>query len=438
MVEKAFLAYLSYVRDTSVETRPLESVPFVREFPEVFLVDLPGVPSDWDINFCIGVEPGTRTISIPPYLVASVELKELKEQLQDILSKVSRLTRLSQKAAPFQWLDECDASFQKLKALLTSASILTLPMEEEGFTVYFDASRFVLGCVLMQKGKVIAYVSRQLKVHGKNYPVHDLELAALPLALKIYRDSKQHYWWCSMKSDIVKFWSHCLNCQKSLRKFDSVWVIVDRLTKSAHSIPVQTTYTSEKLAKIYIPEILHLQVRPWGIDLLKDSLDKVKIIKERLLTAQSRQKSYADRRVRDLVFRVGDRVLLNVTSMNGVMRFGKKGKFSPRYIGPFEIIQRVGDIVYELALPPGLSSVYLVFHVSMLKKYVSDGSHVIRWDSVMLDHNLSYEEEPAAILDRPIRKLRSKEITSVKVQWRGRSVEEATWETEVDMWPWYP
>ncbi|XP_059306353.1 uncharacterized protein LOC132057766 [Lycium ferocissimum] len=99
----------------------------------------------------------------------------------------SPLTRLTQKAVPFQWSDECEASFRKLKALLTSAPILTLPVEGEGFTVYCDASRLGLGCVLMQKGKVIAYASRQLKVHEKNYPVHDLELAVVVFALKIWR-----------------------------------------------------------------------------------------------------------------------------------------------------------------------------------------------------------------------------------------------------------
>ncbi|XP_059289846.1 uncharacterized protein LOC132043357 [Lycium ferocissimum] len=259
----------------------------------------------------------------------------------------------------------------------------------------------------------------------------------------------------------------------TLGKFDSIWVIVDRLTKSAHFIPIQTTYTSEKLPKIYIREILHLHRVPVSIisnrgprftshflkslqqelgtrvelsitfhphtdDLLRDSLDKVKIIQERLLTAQSRQKSYVDWRVHDSVFMVGDQVLLKVSPMKGVMRCGKKGELSPRYIGPFEIIQRVGDAAYELALPLGLSSVHPVFYVSMLKKYVSDGSHVIRWDSVMLDQNLSYEEEPIAILDNQIRNLTSKEIVYVKVQWSGRPVEEATWEIELDMRARYP
>ena len=118
----------------------------------------------------------------------------------------------------------------------------------------------------------------------------------------------------------------------------------------------------------------------------------------------------------------GEQVLLKVSPMKGVMRFGKRDKLSPRYIGPFEVLKRVGEVAYELALPPGLSGVHPVFHVSMLKRYHGDGNYIIRWDSVLLDENLTYEEEPVAILDREIRKLRSREIASIKLQWKNRSV----------------
>ena len=111
---------------------------------------------------------------------------------------------------------------------------------------------------------------------------------------------------------------------------------------------------------------------------------------------------------------------------------------SPRYIGPFEVVERIGEVAYQLALPPGLSSVHPVFHISMLRKYHQGGDHVIQWDSVLLDQNLTFEEEPFTILDRQIRKLRSKEIASVKVQWKHCPVEEATWETEADMRSNYP
>ena len=101
----------------------------------------------------------------------------------------------------------------------------------------------------------------------------------------------------------------------------------------------------------------------------------------------------------------GELVWLKVSPMKWVMRFGKRGKLSPRYIGPFEVLQGVGEVSYELVLPPGLSGVHPVFHVSMLKKYHDDGNYILRWDSVLLDENLSYEVEPFAILDREVRKL---------------------------------
>ena len=96
----------------------------------------------------------------------------------------------------------------------------------------------------------------------------------------------------------------------------------------------------------------------------------------------------------------GEQFLLKVSPMKGVMRFGERGKLSQRYIGPFKVLKSVGEVSYELALPLGLSGVHLVFHVSMMKRYHGDGNYIIRWDSVLLDENLSYEEEPVAILDR--------------------------------------
>ena len=125
-------------------------------------------------------------------------------------------------------------------------------------------------------------------------------------------------------------------------------------------------------------------------------------------------------------FMEGELVLLKVSPMKGVMQFGKQGKLSPRYIGPFEVLMRVGEVAYELALPPGLSEVHLVFHMSMLKRYHGDGNYIIRWDSVLLDKNFFHEEEPVTTLDTEVRKLRSRDIAFVKVQWKNRPVEEST------------
>ena len=175
-------------------------------------------------------------------------------------------------------------------------------------------------------------------------------------------------------------------------------------------------------------------------ELLQDTIDRVRVIQDRLREAQSRQKSYADRRRRPLEFSVGDRVFLRVSPMKGVRRFGRRGKLSPRYIGPYEILERIGEVAYRLALPPELAAVHPVFHVSMLRQYVPDPSHVLRQDTaeVEVDDQLSLIEQPEAIITRDVRKLRTKEIPVVKVRWAGRPVEEATWEIERDMRTQYP
>jgi len=131
-------------------------------------------------------------------------------------------------------------------------------------------------------------------------------------------------------------------------------------------------------------------------------------------------------------------VLLRVSPMKGVMRFGKKGKLSPRYTGPFEILERVGEVAYRLALPPSLADVHPVFHVSMLRKYHGDPFHMLDFSSIQLDKDLTYKEEPVAILARQVRQLRSKSYPSFRVQWRGQPIEAATWESESDMRSIYP
>ncbi|XP_075091488.1 uncharacterized protein LOC142171698 [Nicotiana tabacum] len=155
-------------------------------------------------------------------------------------------------------------------------------------------------------------------------------------------------------------------------------------------------------------------------------MDKVQLIRQRLLTAQSRQKSYADKRRRDLVFIIGDKVFLRVTPMKSVIRFEKRGKLSPKFIGSYEILDRVGVVAYRLSLPPELSFIHPVFHFSMLRKCISNSSQVLEALAIPRDEKLSYEEEPMAIVDRLVRKVRSKEIEFVKVLWQNHTVKEAT------------
>ena len=161
-------------------------------------------------------------------------------------------------------------------------------------------------------------------------------------------------------------------------------------------------------------------------NLVQDSIEKVCLIRERLVAAQSRQKAYADHRRRDLEFLVGDHVFLWVPPMKGMMWFGKKGKLNPCYIRPFEILDKLGAEVYQLALPLELSMIYHVFHVSILRKYLPDPSHVLTPHTIQLGEDLTYEEEPIDIVDHQMKKLYSKEVASVKVIWRNHLEEEAT------------
>ena len=154
--------------------------------------------------------------------------------------------------------------------------------------------------------------------------------------------------------------------------------------------------------------------------------------------ARDRQKSYADVRRTDLQFQTGDKVFLKVSPSKGITRFGVKGKLKPRFIGPHEILERIGPVAYLLALPPSLGNVHNVFHVSQLQKYVFDPKHVIHYKGVALNPNLSYKERPQMILDRKVQTLRNKFVASVKILWRNHGHEKATWELENKMMELYP
>ena len=168
-------------------------------------------------------------------------------------------------------------------------------------------------------------------------------------------------------------------------------------------------------------------------DLIRDTYVKVSLIRQRLLTAQSRYKSYADIRRRPLEFEVGDHVFLRVMPKRGVVMFGKRGKLSPRFIGPFEILERVGTVAYRLALPPSMIGVHEVFHVSMLRKYTLDPSHVVDWGQIEIDADGTFEEGPMSIVDSSDQVLLRNTVRLVRVLWQHCGVEESMWEREDTM-----
>ncbi|WMV41239.1 hypothetical protein MTR67_034624 [Solanum verrucosum] len=226
----------------------------------------------------------------------------------------------------------------------------------------------------------------------------------------------------------------------SFKRYDSIWVIIDRLTKSAHFLPVKSRSIAEEYAKIYVREGVHLHgtllsiISVWGAQFMAYFWRSF----QRSLGLQSQEKSYAIGRRSDIEFQVDDWVFLEVSPMKGVMRFGRKGKLIPRYIGPYKVIRRVGQVSYKVDLPRELAAVHSIFHVSMLHKCLGDPTQVIPIYGMEFSKHLSYKEILVEILDRHVRKLRTKDIASVKVLWRSQNIEEDRWEVEANMRAKYP
>jgi hypothetical protein len=329
--------------------------------------------------------------------------------------------------------------------------------------------------------------------------------------------------------------------------YDSVWVVVDRLTKSDHFVPVKTNYNSAVLVELYMSRIVCLHGVPknivsdrgtqftshfwqqlhealgthlnfssayhpqidgqtertnqiledmlrayalqdqsgwdnrlpsaefsynnsyqaslkmspfqalygrscrtplqwdqlgekqvFGPDILLEAKENIKMVRENLKIAQSRQQSYADTRRRELSFEIGDFVYLKVSPIRGVRRFRVKGKLAPRYVGLYQILARRGEVAYQLNLPEGLSAVHDVFHVSQLKKCLRVLEEQLLVEGLEVQEDLTYIEKPAQILETADRVTRRKTIRMCKVRWSHHSEEEATWEREDDLMAKYP
>nr|GEZ13206.1 putative reverse transcriptase domain-containing protein [Tanacetum cinerariifolium] len=474
--------------------------------------------------------------------------------------------------------------FSKITKPLTVLTQKTLSNKPKDFVVHCDALGLGLGCVLMQRGKVIAYASRQLKIHERNYTTHDLELAnvvvdalsrkerekpkrvramnmtlqssikdmilaaqkeacneyaglqkGLDEMIKHKCDGDLYYLdriWVPLKGYMrTLIMNEAHNLKYSIRlggdkmyydlrdrpsgllqqpgilewkweeigmdfvtklprtssRHDTICVIMDRLTKSAYFLPMHEDYKMDRLSRLYLNEIVarhgvsisiiydrdsrftsrfwqsmqealgtrldmnsggswnvhlplvefsydnsyHSSVRcvpfkalygrkchssiMWakvregqliGPELVQETTKKISQIKDRLKAAHDRHKSYVDKRRKPLDFSVGDYVLLKVSPWKGVVRFRKKGKLAPRFVGPFEIIKKVGLVAYRLDLPEDLDGVHDTFYVSNLKKCLANPTLQVPLDEIRVDVKLNFMEEPVEILEREFKKLK--------------------------------
>ncbi|XP_071733449.1 uncharacterized protein [Rutidosis leptorrhynchoides] len=490
----------AYVIDVKKEKKVLSDIPVVSEYPEVFPDELPGLPPIREVEYKIELVPGATPVAIAPYRLAPSEIHEMMSQIQELL----------------------DRGFIRPSS---SPWVLALPEGSDDLVVYCDASLSGLGCVLMQRDRVITYASRQLKPSEKNYPAHDLEMAAVEFALKLWK----HY----------LYGTHCVICtyhkslqyifskkemnmrqrrwQELIKDYDceiryhpgKANVVADALCrkKSADSVKfMRIEIVSDLVDRLKITQLEALQdehlksvlmvkrkeelmndsrglktyrERVWvtllgglrdlilneehnsrlsygrkcrtpscwleagekqfaGPEIVHQTAEKVAIACQKLKAARDRQKMYADPRQRPITFIVGEHVYLKVSPWKGVIRFSKRGKLAPRYIGPFRIRQVLNDQTVVLHLPPELVGIHDINICYIRKCKVDDENQILPLQDLKVDSSKKLVEEPVRIVDRKVTKLRKKQIPMVRVEWKHSLGTNLTWETEELMTSKYP
>ncbi|GKA99338.1 putative reverse transcriptase domain-containing protein [Tanacetum coccineum] len=275
---------------------------------------------------------------------------------------------------------------------------------------------------------------------------------------KMYYDLWDMYWWLGMKKEIAIYGRKCLTCTKTdgqskctiqtlediqracVIDFDGSWNIHLPLAGFSYNTSYHSRIRCAPFEALYGRKCRSLVLwakigdsRLIGPELVQETTDKVVVIRDRLKAARDRQKSYVDNRRKPLEFQVGDHVMFKVTPWKGVVRLGKKGKLAPRFVGPFDILERIGPVAYRLRLPEELSSVHDTFHVSNLKKCLADANFHVSLDEIKVDKTLRFVEEPLEIMNCEVKTLKRSKIPIVKVRWNSKRGPKFTWEREDHM-----
>ncbi|XP_071685421.1 uncharacterized protein [Lolium perenne] len=470
----------------------IETVLVVREYPDVFPKELTGMPPDRQVDFLIELLPGTGPIAKRPYNMIVEELKELKKQLKeqlekgkanvvaDALSRKSYVNGLTAGELPEELCEQfkdlileivpkgylaslevqptltdrireaqkLDKEIEEIKVLMSEGRAKGFHADEQG-TIWFEK------CICVPQDPEFRKLIFQ-EAHDSPYTIH-------PGNTKMYMDVKEKFLWSNLKRDIAELeFSTAFHPQTDGLTERVNQILEDMLRACALDYGsswdenlhyAEFSYNNSHQASIGMAPFEALYGKKcttpllwsgigerslFGLDLIKDAEEKVRLIRDRLKIAQSRQKSYANSKRREVTYEIGDRAYLRVSPLRGVKRFGIKGKLAPRFVGPFKILARKGEVAYEFELPESLAAVHSVFHVSQLKKCHPEMAETplrdtVPLEEVQLESDLTYDEKPIKILETAERVTRTKMIKFCKVQWNHHTQEEATWEREDDL-----
>nr|GEU64651.1 probable aldo-keto reductase 2 [Tanacetum cinerariifolium] len=375
----------------------------------------------------------------------------------------------TEKCKTFDWGEEQELAFQTLKDKLYNAPVLALLKGLEDFVVYYDASRIKLGCVLMQR-ELFSDYDCEIRYHPGKSSIKDMILAAQEEAVDEFAgfaerfrfDDRTEERWDSVLpgSNMEIAIDFVTKLPRTSSGHGIIWVIVDRLTKSAHFLPMRGDYKMDRLARLYFNEIIarydmstayHPQTDGQGertIQTLEDMLRAcvldfrgswdVHLPLFEFFYNNSYHSSVRCASFEALYGRKYRSPIMWAEVGEGVVRFGKKGKLAPRFVGTFEIIEKVGPVAYRLDLPKELNGVHDTFHLSNLKKCLADPTLQVPLDEIRVNAKLNFVEEPVEILEREFKKLKRRRIAIVKVRWNSKRGPKFTWEREDQMKLKYP